>query len=68
MKTVLTIKAGRSAVVLRSSGQVYVADAMAPHGVDYDAKLVATTPAGCQALGEALLEMARVMRERDKTI
>lgn len=67
MKTVKTFHAGRVWIVVRSNGYVYAGDAEAPIGadmrIDTAAKLLATTPAGCTAVAEALEKAAAYLRE-----
>ncbi len=73
MRTAKTIRVGKGVLVLRSSGHVYwVRDAEAARGrsrgrgrfdpIDHGVLLVTSAP-GCDALGDALKEMAPVVRE-----
>lgn len=57
---IASFEAGRVRVVIRSNRVVYVTDSS--RSVDHEPKIVATTSAGCQAVAEALLEAAAVMR------
>jgi hypothetical protein len=70
MRTVKQIVVGHRAVVIRSNGQVYLAereDSAFP--VDRSAKLAATSSPGCQAMADAFAEAGRWMREhRDELV
>jgi hypothetical protein len=68
MKTVHTIDAGRLLVILRSDGQVYVADKSDVDTSSFGsfaekAKPVASSAPGCDGLADALHEMATFIRE-----
>lgn len=66
MKTVHSITVGRRLVVLRSDGNVYIAEPepqFASADFDRNPKLVATSAAGCEGLADALREIASKIRE-----
>jgi len=63
MKTIEAIRAGRCMLVRRSNGQAYIADSVDPYK---NALLVATGPAGLEAIADGLREMADRWRKEQE--
>ena len=62
MRTLHQVRAGRVVIVLRSDGSVYATDPT-EYEIDRSPKIVATSAAGCEAVADALREVAAVIRQ-----